>query len=574
MRKQYFDRSVQSLPVPVPDHPKKVIPVSWKTHCNYPFIAIPIVSTRDPEEVSKTHFFCTTCCRWYSFSGTMGNLNHHIKNKHSELIAEEKHSLSEEARNKLFINFMLGQGIPFRMIDHPTIQQLFPRIGNRKDLSSTCSALAQRINSKIRESISNAYHLAVSTDEWTDQANLRYLGVQIHAITYASYDIRTIGLMQITELHASSKVIADMLKAKFEEYKIVGQVQGLVTDTAKVMKKVAEDMRIQWSPCYCHIVNLILGSFINSITMQFKCVQDLQNKLGRSTIFKQFCIRENAPISTIPGYTPTRWYSAYEMLNSICRLKQFIISYLQENKQEIPVESFWVNVEQMKFAFKAFKEVTKNLESNQFGTRSLVIPSFRYLEYKVKQLKKYPEWTTPLEAFDLAMNEYWLKNFNKQRTELLLATRLNPNFAFSLKKDETEEIDRYIFNLLKHARDINPRIITESAIDGNLNFYQWKKINSSENNEQDTDELGMYIDMVKVINNSNQKIDLWKFWNVDCGLVVLKNTAMKVYTIPASSAASERGFKRAKYLQSGRRINLSGEKLEDQLIIAENSSIL
>ena len=53
----------------------------------------------------------------------------------------------------------------------------------------------------------------------------------------------------------------------------------------------------------------------------------------------------------------------------------------------------------------------------------------------------------------------------------------------------------------------------------------------------------------------------------------LYNLAMNVYSIPASSASTQREFSKAKRFQGEHRITLSGTRLEDQMIIAGNEEL-
>ena len=53
----------------------------------------------------------------------------------------------------------------------------------------------------------------------------------------------------------------------------------------------------------------------------------------------------------------------------------------------------------------------------------------------------------------------------------------------------------------------------------------------------------------------------------------IANLAMNVDSIPTSSASAERELSKSKRFQGEHRVNLSGSRFEDQMIIAGNQSL-
>ena len=126
-----------------------------------------------------THFLCSKCHRWYCFSGTIGNLNHHIEHMHKDLLQGAVTEISADDRKKLFKKFILTTGISFSTVEHPIIQKLFPGIGSRKDISALCTVTAHAVCKAIQARLAEDTYLTVTTGEWTDEANNKYIGIQI-----------------------------------------------------------------------------------------------------------------------------------------------------------------------------------------------------------------------------------------------------------------------------------------------------------------------------------------------------------------------------------------------------------
>ena len=541
MRAVYFSSRAQEEHQA--NHPDGVQIFDWRAHRTYPFLIVPVISP-DLTQVDERYFFCTMCKRWYRLSGTIGNLNSHIRRKHNNLVTQDQ-NMSEQERTSMFTKFVLTTGLPFRTVEHPIIRKLFPSIGSRKDLAVKCSHVANEIRRKIGHELANAMIITISADEWTDGALNRYLGIQVYSTSASAYKVLTIALVPITELHATAIVLGDIIKVKLEEYNITDRVQRLITDTTAVMPAVSEYIGIKWSPCYCHIANLILQKFISAISDKFRSITDLQKKLSHSTIFRTFCRQHNSNRTTIPNFTPTRWYSAYEMVRAMYELKDIINEFLSQNNQIIP-ENFWEMLFQLGTILKTFKEITLNLESNKYGTLSLVISNFRYLAFQAEQLCQHSQWEDPHMAFSEAMATHWQQYYETNRMELILAARLNPALkAISLTNEEVNDADQYIRSQLSRAT-IPVHSATPITRNIGITFSEWQRMNAPSTAGNSTDELVTYLNMSTLIDQDPIDFDLFEFWKQNKGrMPTLYEIATKIYGTPASSAASERAFSKA-----------------------------
>ena len=573
--KHFSQEILMDLPVEATPHPKRISICGWSRSIMYSFIFVPVTDLEaNPPKINSAYFFCSRCSIWYSMNGTIGNMHNHIKHKHYELVPNEV-VLSREERNRNFRYFILTRGLPFSILDDPIIATLFPGIGTRKDLASSCSSIADVIRGVLRSRIVHAQKISLSIDEWKDANSARFLGVQAYCEFPTTYEIYTLGLIHITSKSATARVLADITQnCVRDQYQVEeDQLVGIVTDTANVMKATSDCLGLEWYPCYCHVANIILQTFIQACEKPFNEVQEMQRQLGRNSAFRDFCRSKGSRIISIPSFTETRWYSAYSMFKAISILHPLINQFLEEERKPIPQEIFWDNVEIMLSVLSGFREVILNLERNDFGSRSIVIQSFRYLKDVVHQLDICPDWKPAVDAFDQAMQLKWEFYFNMHRTELLLALRLNPSLhGSSLRNDEIVEIDRYIRSKVDHllSRIERRRTATNNF---RMDFSSWQAMNTP-GSQENQDEFTNYLNKMTTEPYDSRGYDLWHFWKKNKDrLPTLYNLAMNVFSIPASSASAEREFKKAKKVQNEHRINLSGSRLEDQLIIVGNERL-
>lgn len=274
-------------------HPENIQIFGLRLFKDASFISIPVISPHDSNSVYSNRFYCSECNKWLKMSGTIGNIRSHLKCVHMETMQQTQENISSFERIQLFKQFCLITGLPFRTIDHPIIQKLFPGIGNRIDLSHFCSEVSSKIRNYLKIKLQSALYIAIAIDEWSDQSNRRYLGMQGICIFQDAYEIVTLAQTPIFELNANANVISSIVKKNLKRYNIKDKVDYIVSDTTPVMPAAATLLQLNWSPCYCHILNLVAGDFTKFISMIIDPILAIQKKLGRSTVFTQFCIQKS-----------------------------------------------------------------------------------------------------------------------------------------------------------------------------------------------------------------------------------------------------------------------------------------
>ena len=352
---------------------------------------IPIVSNEDPNIINEDIYFCTICKKWLKVSHTLGNIKSHLKNVHQVLTENQCMTISEAEKAVLIRKFILLNGLPFSIVENKHLKALSRNIGTRKSLSRECSMIAERVRRFIKAKYQMGNHkIYIIIDEWTDPNSQNYLGVHATILTRENnWDTVCIAHQPLSEIHRNSEYISDILAELLVYFFNNSEIAGLVTDTTPLMPSIAAKMGINWYPCYCHIMNLLLQDFIYICGDRLQPLLDMQRTLGSSTVFHNYIVHQNACVTSLPNVTPTRWYSLYKLMNNTLKLKMHIINFLSTHRYksiDSPPEDFFDDLQQLFSVFATAKYVMQKLESDKFGTLSVVIDAFRLLKMSVDRL--------------------------------------------------------------------------------------------------------------------------------------------------------------------------------------------
>ena len=342
----------------------------------------------------------------------------------------------------------------------------------------------------------------------TDQCSRRYLGIQGICIFPDSYSIYTLGHMPITEVNATADVLATMVSENLNIYNIANKVEYIISDTTAVMPATTRNAGLKWSPCYCHILNLVAEEFTRNICELIDPILDLQKHLSKSTLFTQFCINHGSKITSIPTPTRTRWYSYCQTFKAIHRLQPLIIEFAQ--KKYINLDSFpndiWNMLPMICSIFATIKIAYQGLESDKFGTKSLIIPAFRMVAREVNSLDPI-KFGFVQSGFQASMSNHWMPYFEINRMELFIANRLNPStMNSSLNTDEIVEADQCLRSLINEESQIFHPVETNDTQN------QWCVNNSP---TIQNDELISYINSIIGMAGNPTNFDLWNFWSLN-----------------------------------------------------------
>ena len=453
---------------------------------------------------------------------------------------------------------VLLSGLPFSFIENRQLQLLCPLAGTRQNLSVLCSRVAEDVRRNIKCHLQPGGNIIwVTIDEWTDKNSQLYLGVNAFIKTRAN-NIEQVCLAHqpLSAISNDALYIAGILQEMFDNYFPRSKIEGLVTDTTNLMPAIAHQLNIKWRPCYCHIINLLMQSFVQSLYNKLDLLFVIQRTLGSSTIFHNYIVQQNATVTSLPSYTETRWYSLYKLIKNVLTLQPHIQAFLTNHRYDsigVPNNEFFNNLSKLLIVFGTAKNMMMHLESDNFGTLSKVIDAFRLIQHSVQCLPD-DQFAYEKEKFDLQFTERWIDHFfnNEYHDELLLASRLNP-YQLQHTSLTSEEINsanailsREIQNMQQNANVQNNNNAgnerNENLFQNGFTFQHFREIRNNEESE-----LERYESIIRSLQYTEQQPNLLQFWLFHMeSLPHLAKIALHILLQPASSAASERVFSKAK----------------------------
>lgn len=568
-----FDSAM--LPAEVAAHPQNVQIFGFRTFKGEDWIIIPRTDPDDESKFDFTYFYCAKCKKWLKMSNTIGNINSHIKCVHPETLdTHEMERITEQERVALGRKYILLNGLPFSTAENKYFTKLCPSVGTRKSLSRLCSQVAKDVKICIKGRLVHAKHIYLSADEWSDDAVQRYLGVHAICIDGKEYYNVCLALEPITDEHANAENLKELLKKILSSYNIENRIEGIVTDTAATMVALCTSMGIEWSPCYCHVMNLLMEDIVTSSDEHLHLLFSLQSHLGRSPVFHNYILARGSKTFSLPSHTITRWYSLYKLLKNVHVLRPHIEAFMARPDApndigEIPV-AFWDDVKRFLEIFATAKSAMEKMESNEFGTMSQVIDSFRMVNFVVHESLNGLEYADVIQDFEQSYENRWIAYYNRFRSDLIVAARLNP-FINTLTEQENADADAVIAAELAEMRDpaqpIRPvRTQTERRTFGlDLATYRGAQVQ------------GIPVNELELYQNKSfgvaEGVDLLTFWKSTTRLPKIASIALKRLLRPATSATAERGFSKAKRVLTPARMALRRERCGDAVLIATNPDI-
>ena len=546
-------------------------------YCHRSYTSIHICSVIDQdgnEQRDYTFFYCSQCQKWLKMSNTVGNVQSHIKALHPNLLPiPDSPSLTPKEVIRNAQKFILLNGLPFSYVEDKYFSALCPGIGSRKKISILCEQKAKIVKEEIKRQLRSASNIWLTFDEWTDPQMQSYLGITVLCMIGNNYLSFCISHKPLITQEKESGFLASVINEALDFYSIEGKVNGCVTDNASVMKATARALNIPWHPCFCHLINLIVGDFINAAHANIDYLSTLQKTLCASTKWISYLQSCKSPLLSLPSYTVTRWYSIYNLLKNAITLQPFIESFAIEQgwSTEIPY-GFFQRLEEIINVIATARNAIMQLESDSFGTISKVIDCFRMIYKSVEDLDE-DIWKYEIDVFKKSYNKHFEKVFEQYYDTLLICARLNPQSitSTSLTSKEQAQADKLLIDL--ENKNDSPSSSQDTSPKKKEGKYgiSFKDFLSLKRTVTTCSEHAQYLSLARGRHDSD---DILEFWLLNMStLPKLTAIAFQYLSSPASNTASERGFSKAKKIVIPHRIALKKSKVEDSIIIACNKAI-
>jgi hypothetical protein len=454
----------------------------------------------------------------------------------------------------------------------------------RKEVKNRVMDMRLDLMLKITKMLRTTSNIAISLDEWSDSKSDKYLGVRGYGVIANKYVNLCLEHICLTGNQSSAVELGLLLERILgDKYHVEQKVHYAVTDNASVMIATIEAIHLQRMPCFCHVLNLMLADILKEINIDE--LLEFLASFSKSTRFTGFLQSNKATYTTIPTYSPTRWFSLFKTVrNSLAdrvAIDSFIAKERLNGKSVHPIsQSTWDSVTKINSVLPSFRYTCKQLEGDAFGSLSHVWQAFAVLQNCCRNDSVLKA------AFDIAERTHWTKFVTtKVRTIVAIACILNPSVGLRL-------IPGHDFNLAKAKlceeitamRSSTPTIETPRKKDSQESQPVMTFSDVEDNEEGETGELELFLALNRkaiayslrtLVDGPSTSFDLLQWWLGNKQTYPsLYQLALKYLIIPASSAAAERQFSKAKRIQGERRQSLSTKTFQALVYVTENQKLL
>ena len=199
----------------------------------------------------------------------------------------------------------------------------------------TCSratALVELCTNHVKETIIEELDdqsVCLMIDGWSDQSLRRFLGI---VVSYFQQDKnRTVyrGLALHWGEGRDHRAInqIEAIKSTLTEYNIMPKnCSCLCADSASVNTAIAQEMDLTWCPCYVHQWNLIVRRFIDNSPSSLSDLLSRISALRKKAKWVEFLVGKSGR-RNIAGFTPTRWCSAVECIESFYKHIDLVMEF-------------------------------------------------------------------------------------------------------------------------------------------------------------------------------------------------------------------------------------------------------
>jgi hypothetical protein len=191
--------------------------------------------------------------------------------------------------DRFFLEAVIATNMSFNSVNNAAFRRLFKYLKRDVLLPSPTTIrtrlqlLFREVEEKIRAEIPPNTKISIAVDAWTSPNKIAFLGVVGYWIT-DNWELREVllGFEQIHGAHTGENLaglVADILK----RYKIESQLLGFTSDSASnnttlaaALSEALNQLSIDWDsehnhiPCMAHVVQLILGAFMDHLKIKSK----------------------------------------------------------------------------------------------------------------------------------------------------------------------------------------------------------------------------------------------------------------------------------------------------------------
>ena len=245
--------------------------------------------------------------------------------------------------NSLLVELICAEGLPLRLVESEAFQAFVRELDPRYKLP-TRQALSSKlipdkydtISSEVKDEISKADTVSITTDMWTSSANQSYMGLTAHWLDdrFKMYS-RCLAVRPAPGSHTADFISKELTSLAGEWNLELVRLHAITDSGANVKKSMTQQLPVQkWRPCFAHTLQLCVnGALANrSVSELPKIIQKARNIVShfqRSPLASAELLKAqkqlNIPQHKLLQDCPTRWNLQVAYVNVFTRFKPFIL---------------------------------------------------------------------------------------------------------------------------------------------------------------------------------------------------------------------------------------------------------
>ena len=516
--------------------------------------------------------YCSFCK--ILFNGSGGNLRSH-STSHSPT------QYTQQQKDTAFIMFLVRRYVGLTCLRDPITDIFYPGLTFSRAMS-----LIEVCTNQVKESVIeelDGQSVCLMIDGWTDQSLRRFLGI---VASYFQQD-RNRTVYRALALHwgegrdhrAATQIEA--IKSTLSEYNILSRnCSCLCADSASVNTAIAQEMDLTWCPCFVHQWNLIVRRFIDNSPASFRDLLSRISALRKKTKWVEFLVTKSSR-RNIAGYTPTRWCSVVECIESFYQHFDLIIEFSGGQGKDMSLrfhESDRALVESIRNVLLRFAEANQMLiEADEREGLATVFETVNaiYLMLLAKQVQA--------GSFDGAINGAiqdielrFFFNGAKSSCRVMFAGILNVKHAMpTWLTDRLEVLGPLLVEEVQ--------LFTGASPPGSPREPEFHRYNDAqplsemiEHSDPITGDASIAFEEVReflAVRSSLNKETYTRFWSGFARLRHLQAVALMLRGIPTNTTWIERSFSKARRILSWSRMRLSPQNANCLWLLSCNGEV-
>lgn len=475
----------------------------------------------------------------------------------------------------LLARSIYGSNAPFSIVENEYFKDFMTRArpsfclpSRRTVAGSMLDREFKKITQITNEKIKSAEFLTLLSDGWTDINGTPIINLILCTPSPIFYKSMTLG----EESHTGENIYS-VLKSVIKE---VGpnKIQAVVTDNAPNMKAAWELLKEDYPHlitygCIAHSLNLLAKDFlklqsVKQIIAQAKdIIKFFNNKHVPKQVFMRIQKDRITNGTTLKSPVDTRWGTYSTTLESIIKNKEILQAACFDvkiynivtpsiKKSIISEESFWNRAQSCYDLLEPISKIITSIEGD-ISTISYIVDHLKFLNSQVTEVATSFSKEEQVKIF----------RFLKDRTEyintdLLLAARfLNPKLHYNedLSHEEFQRVSNFLEEMLRKTELIKGENLELTLTELYVELAEYKLKNEWAK---------------ELIWHAAKELSSITWWNVYFPKKVLKQLAVRILILPATSASCERNFKLFSNIKTKKRNRLLVEKTNKLVFIKSN----